>query len=192
MAHSYPLIKDFRNCRRDDFVEAAKEHEMWRPSLAGDVVARIAESRQKRVRFALGTLGYAVAASLVINVAFVTGFAGRAIDALRVAPDFRYATTQSITLEHRPPAAAEPAPAMVTIDSVARRGAHVRDERPRQKMKSGGTAGSRPATDVIEGLAIWKDQESAARDVAQIERRCESAVDAVFTSEKPCPSPEGR
>jgi hypothetical protein len=25
MPHSYPLIKDFRNCTRDDFVEAAKE-----------------------------------------------------------------------------------------------------------------------------------------------------------------------
>lgn len=25
MAHSYPLIKDFRNCSRDDFMEAAKE-----------------------------------------------------------------------------------------------------------------------------------------------------------------------
>jgi uncharacterized membrane protein len=25
MAHSYPLFKDFRNCTRDDFVEAAKE-----------------------------------------------------------------------------------------------------------------------------------------------------------------------
>ena len=25
MAHSYPLIKDFRNCTLDDFVEAAKE-----------------------------------------------------------------------------------------------------------------------------------------------------------------------
>jgi uncharacterized membrane protein len=25
MAHSYPLIKDFKNCSRDDFVEAAKE-----------------------------------------------------------------------------------------------------------------------------------------------------------------------
>ena len=25
MAHSYPLIRDFKNCRHDDFVEAAKE-----------------------------------------------------------------------------------------------------------------------------------------------------------------------
>jgi putative zinc finger protein len=175
-----------------EFVEAASEHETWRPSLAGDVRARIAESRQKRVRFAVGTLGYAVAASLVINIAFVTGFAGRAIDALRVVPDFRYATTQPIAFEHRPRAAVEPAPAMVPIERVARRAAHVRVERPRQKMKSGGNAGSRPASDAIEGLALWKDAESAARDVAQIERRCESAVDAVFTPEEPCPSPESR
>ena len=175
-----------------EFVDAARERETWRPSIAGDVGARIAESRQKRVRLALGTLGYAVAASLVVNVAFVTGFAGRAIDALRVAPDFRYATTQSITLEHRPPAAAEPAPAIVTIERVARRTAHVRDERPQQKMKTGGTAGSRPAPDAIAGLAIWNDGLSAARDVAQIERRCESAVDAVFTPEEPCPPPESR
>jgi len=175
-----------------DFVEAASEHETWRPSLAGDVRARIAESRQKRVRFAVGTLGYAVAASLVINVAFVTGFAGRAIDALRVVPDFRYATTQSITLEHRPPAAVEPAPAMVTIDRVARRVTHVREERSQQKIKTGETAGSRSTSDVIEGLAILNDDGSATRDVAQIARRCASAVDAVFTPEEPCPSPEPR
>jgi hypothetical protein len=37
-------------------------------------------------------------------------------------------------------------------------------------------------------LSIWDEADAAKRDVAQLER-CQSAVDAVFAPEEPCPLP---
>ncbi len=169
-------------------MESAGARETWQPSLAGDVYRRIAESRRRCWRAGLGTLGYAVAASLVLNVAFVTGFAGRALDALRVVPDFRYSATQPITLERRPVAVA-PQVAPLGLVHRARRAASVRAMRPQrrgppqEKIANAGAAGA------IQGLAIWDASDAAKRDVAQIERRCESPADTVFASEEPCPLP---
>jgi len=82
---------------------------------------------------ALLPLGYAVAASLVLNVAFVTGFAGRALDALRVVPDFRYSATQSITLEHRPVVMTSQVAPFGLMRRAGRHEANLRAMRPRQQ-----------------------------------------------------------
>jgi hypothetical protein len=58
-------------------VAAARDGESWRPSIDRPVLARIREERTQRSRFAVGLLGWAAACSIAINVAFVTGFAGR-------------------------------------------------------------------------------------------------------------------
>jgi hypothetical protein len=172
------------------WVEEAGAHETWRPSVAGDVNRRIADSRQKRWRFTLGTLGYAVAASLAINVAFVTGFAGRAIDALRVVPDYRYSATQPITIERRPPVvAAAPQPFNFTIVRSRSHEAKVRVGRPERAPSAQEKAADAAAAEAIHGLAIWNDGEPAGRDVAQVDSRCATAADAVFNGDEPCPLP---
>lgn len=51
--------------------------ETWRPSIDRRVVTRIRETQSKRSRFTVGLLGWAAAASIAVNVFFVTGFAGR-------------------------------------------------------------------------------------------------------------------
>jgi len=172
------------------WVDAAVAHETWQPSVAGDINRRIAESRQRRWRFTLGTLGYAVAASLAINVAFVTGFAGRAIDALRVVPENHYAATQRITLEHRPRVvAAASQPAHFTIVRSLRHEARVRDGRPQRGRSVEEKAADAAAAEAIHGLAIWDESDAGRRDVAQAELLCASAVDAVFGADEPCPPP---
>jgi len=177
-----------------EFVASAAARETWQPSVARDVAARIAESRQKRVRFAVGTLGYAVAASIVLNVAFVTGVGGRAIDALRVSPEYRYAATQRLTLERRPPAVAA-APVLLQIDiRNARPGTFsVRAKSPQKKRYVTPLAPLRTPPDVVAGLALWGDSDSTRRDVAaQFDLRCGNAVETGFVTDEPCSGPTDR
>ena len=177
-----------------EFVASAAARETWQPSVARDVSVRIAESRQKRVRFAVGSLGYAVAASIVLNVAFVSGFGGRAIEALRVAPEFRYATTQRLTLERRPPAvAAAPVSQYVDIRNAPARAFYVRAKSPQKKVYLAPLAPLQTPPDIAATLALWTDGDSTRRDVAvQFERRCEQVVDAGFATGEPCSGPTDR
>jgi len=170
-----------------EVVEDAGRSETWQPSVAADVNGRIAESRQRRWRLGIGTLGYAVAASLAVNVLFVSGFAGRAIDALRVTPEHNYSATQPITIERRAKAVAAAAPARLTLERKARRAIDAYHVRP-EKMKSERAVGD-PSADAIAGLSVWDDADAGKRDVAQLDGRCEGSVDAVFVSDEPCPVP---
>ena len=58
-------------------IAAERESETWRPSIDRRVVTRIREAQSKHSRFTVGLLGWAAAASIAVNVFFVTGFAGR-------------------------------------------------------------------------------------------------------------------
>jgi hypothetical protein len=68
-------------------VEAAREVETWRPSVDRALLGRIHDAQKRRSRFTVGALGWAAAISIAVNVAFVTGFAGRLDGALRGAPE---------------------------------------------------------------------------------------------------------
>lgn len=58
-------------------IAAERDGETWRPSVDRRVVARIREAQSNRSRLTVGLLGWAAAASIAVNVFFVTGFAGR-------------------------------------------------------------------------------------------------------------------
>ena len=77
-------------------VETAREGETWRPSVDRIILERIHDTQKQRSRFTVGALGWAAAISIAVNVAFVTGFAGRLDGALRGAPE----TTTDVAAPH--------------------------------------------------------------------------------------------
>jgi len=60
----------------------AREGEDWRPSVSDAVMSRVREVRTRNSRLVFGALGYAAALSIVLNIALVTGVAGRVYDSL--------------------------------------------------------------------------------------------------------------
>jgi hypothetical protein len=62
-------------------VAAGRDGVTWRPSVDRPILARVRDERMRRSRFAVGALGWAAACSIAVNVAFVTGFAGKVGDA---------------------------------------------------------------------------------------------------------------
>jgi hypothetical protein len=155
------------------FVDAARRSERWQPSLSGELDERLRSRRETRSRRTFATLGLGIVASLALNVLFVSGVAGRALDALRVAPDTAPVSGTRLTLEHRPPraslaGAAAPAP---------RRSAQAVRERH-----------SPAAPEVVAGLAL------APADSATLsrEKRCAATSESLDAGREPCPaSPAG-
>jgi hypothetical protein len=165
-----------------EIVGSAAESETWRPSMCDDIVARIGERHTKRTRFAITTIGYAVAASIALNIAFVSGFGGRALDAMRVTPQYSYSPTQRITLEHRPkvvPVAAAPAPVGPRRSALAGLGRTSRAD-------SGHAAIDKAPPDIFAGLAM---DGSPARSVAvEVPPACETDLERVEIHPTPCRS----
>ncbi len=175
---------DCAQCRADwslgsvrDLIEGASSSEVWRPSVASGVRQLLAEAGSRRGRRVVTTFGYAIAASLALNVLFVTGFAGRALDAVRQAPEF-YSQTQRITLERRPqrsataslertqPVAADPVRGKLSAHK------HITPKPP------SATKSADSVPDVLAGLSIWSgddDREIAAK----FERDCVPALQDV-------------
>jgi hypothetical protein len=58
-------------------VTRARARETWRPSIANLVLDRIAGTRKSRFRFTVGALGWAVAISIVFNLALASGLSMR-------------------------------------------------------------------------------------------------------------------
>jgi hypothetical protein len=142
-------------------VATARDGESWRPSVDRPVLTRIRDERMKRSQFAVGALGWAAAFSIAINVAFVTGFAGRLAGAFDVdsAPPSVAATPFGVRL---------PPETFVTIKRrllrpsetpvVARH--EVRPKRPATLAAALHTSpraivpGTGPAPDVFAGLQL--------------------------------------
>ena len=141
-----------------DVIRAARESERWQPGASDEVRTRLREGRERGTRRTLITLGYGIAASLVLNVAFVSGFGARALDALRVTPGTAYAASTRITLERRPRAAllAQPAARAVVATVVARRpAARLPVLRPRGPRSPAHALAAPPEPpDAFGGLAI--------------------------------------
>ncbi len=144
-----------------DAVATARDGESWRPSVDRPILARIRDERMKRSRFAVGALGWAAACSIAINVAFVTGFAGRLAGALDQdsAPPAVAATPFGVRL---PPE---------TFVTIKRRLLHTsgvpvvarREFRPKRAATLAAALhtsaraivpGSAPAPDIFAGLAL--------------------------------------
>lgn len=168
-------------------IEKAGATEVWRPSISGDVLERAHATSARRRHRVLTTFGYAIAASLVLNVAFVSGFAGRALDALRVASEYTYSPVGSITLERRPPAIAaareelrsKPASRALKTQALAHADRlHASKAPPKDDV-----------AEILGGLAIWGN-ESGSRSVAStFDARCVERTATTAVVPQPCRSP---
>jgi hypothetical protein len=166
-------------------VEAVAQSETWRPSMTDEILERIHERHTKRTRFTITTIGYAVVASIVLNVAFVSGFGGRAIDALRITPRIAYSATQPIRIEHRPKVAlvvngvsALVGPRRAALAAVARK-----NIRPASQAAASDDIGP---PDVFDGL---RADESGARNVAAgYPPVCAADLERVAVRPEPCRS----
>lgn len=70
-------------------IAAARDDESWRPALDNLIAGRIRDSRARRSTFTVRALGWAVAASIVINVAFASGFTAHLATAFRETGEAR-------------------------------------------------------------------------------------------------------
>jgi hypothetical protein len=173
-----------------ELVENAASSETWRPSMTGEIVSSIQERHSKRTRFAITTIGYAIAASIALNVAFVSGFGGRALDAMRVTPNDNFSVSQRIRLEHRPKpvtiVAAASAPAGPRRSKVAALRAHA------GKVTPDVTAADEvESPDVFAGLTA--DGNGARSVASEFPQACDTDLEGVSLRPEPCrPMPADR
>lgn len=167
-------------------VERASAGEVWRPSISDEILGRVQATKVRHHRRILTTFGYAIAASVVLNVAFVSGFAGRALDALRSVPEYTYSPVGSITLERRAPqiaAASEPSRSKSPKHSAKPRAFARTDHAGAVKTPAGVDV-----PDVLSGLAIW-ETGSGERSVASVsDVRCGERAQTAPAVPQPCNS----
>jgi hypothetical protein len=147
-----------------ELIARASAAENWRPDVAGTTLQRARERRSKRMRFTFGALSYAVALSLVINIALASGTGSWLWNAL--SPDVEApanVASQPIELEPRP---APEAPARVT--KPLHRHPAATPRKHRSQAVAAAPAGPREAPagvpDLLAGLGL--DGHSPARSVA--------------------------
>ena len=166
-----------------DAVAAASAAEVWRPSVSDEVYRSVQATKVRRRRRIVSTFSYAIAASVILNVAFVSGFAGRALDALRSLPEYTYSPVGTITLEHR---AAKIASLVTSQSKPAAR------SKPRAFSRAARPAPNPPAndsfSDVFSGIAVLENG-SGRRSVASAQdRRCAERAEATPVVPQSCNS----
>jgi hypothetical protein len=106
-------------------IEAAREAETWRPRVDRAVLGRIRDSRSSRFRVTIGALGWAIALSIVLNVALASGLSGRFAGAFRQTGEAASdGTAMKFRLESPAPRralAARPAPRQSDVAVVPHR-----------------------------------------------------------------------
>ncbi len=181
-------------------IALASESERWRP--AQPIVERLRSRRSARARVTLGALGWAVALSLVINVAFVSGIGARVGGAfLSVAVPESDVASMPITLEsaHRDRVALA-VPALNTWRARIARG--VRRPHPRRPnvppiaVRDPRSAPAHEPTlaeipDLLAGIDLYGDG-STHRALAAAPLPRGSAHDEDRTSLRPCRGADGR
>jgi hypothetical protein len=190
-------------------IAGARDAETWRPSVDDAVARRIREARSSRFGITVGALGWAVALSIVLNVAVVSGLSGRIHDAFRPASDAAAdPSAMRIELEPRHVAAAVPVPprrARVVLGSPPRHRASAavavaRAASPAPVAGDGGADDALPAAavdvpNVLAGLGVDGAQPDDAKHVAA-RNRCDrpsaddgDAATAPADRPVPCPGP---
>jgi hypothetical protein len=176
-------------------VGEARESERWQPSLGRELAERLRSRRETRSRRTFASLGFGIVASLALNVLFVSGVAGRAVDALRVAPDPAPLAGTRLTLEERrtpraraaAPAAAPrrlaalPPPAPPRALAPVTRAPVAGSQRTERRVRE---AQPPAAPEVVAGLAL------APGDVATLnpEERCAASAASLDAAPAPCPA----
>lgn len=170
-------------------VARAEDAERWSPSLESAVAERIRQRRSATFKTATSALAYAIGASVIVNVAFVSGFAGHALDALRVAPDYRYASVQHITLEHRPKPQMQIATLRrqtVTLTFVSHPQRFTGAPDPTGRLRAAAVARTSPAREVPSGLRLDADPADS-QTLAFMTQLCGEPAANVASSDAPFP-----
>ncbi len=183
----------------------ARDAETWRPSVDDAVGRRIRASQRSRFRVTIGALGWGVALSIVINVAFISGLSGHIHDAFANGPEAA-SNVQSmrIELEQKAPVEATAVPDVriaavsrarprvrVVVGAVprpasARAAAEPSDVVPDARAALEAEAAAVP--DVLAGLGLDGSSSDAAKHVA-VRPRCETPTRSDGTSSDTPPEP---
>jgi hypothetical protein len=150
--------------------EAGRAAECWRPSVGTAVERRIRETRRSRMRLSVGALGWCVAVSLAVDLAFAGGFASRFARALDARAQAPAVTAAAPARPAAPPLAGPPRVA-------ARR--PLAGHRPHASFRVAARPHSAPpdspalvpaaeaaVPDVLAGLDLYGKARHAARSVA--------------------------
>jgi hypothetical protein len=173
----------------------ARDAETWRPSVDDAVGRRIRASQRSRFHVTIGALGWAVALSIVLNVAFVSGLSGHIHDAFEngeeAASNVR---SMKIELERKAPVEAPAVPVVRVAAAVSRprHRSHVvaaavsrpvapaadaaANEDP-SDPRAGLEAAAATVPDVLAGLGLDGSSPDAAKHVA-VQPRCEAPLHA--------------
>ena len=190
------------------FVETTRDAESWRPSMRDAVFARIHERRLGHSRAATGALGWAFAASVVLNAAVVSGAAGSLGRALRDRESSSDVVASHVRIEKaRSAGVPTPLPLPAVYHSV-----RVREAMPRAHtriaaapahltrvpLSQSGPASVAPppipktaealeasVDDILEGLDVAAAHGLAAAPLA----RCGANAEQALTPPDPCETP---
>lgn len=160
------------SARVRDVIASARDAESWRPSLRDAVFARIHERRSGGSRRAIGALGWAFAASVVLNAAVVSGVAGGLGHALRdressdiVASHIRFDAPRPIVV-----------PTPLPRIAVARVALAHEPSAPQPSAEPGSTIS-------------WRDSISPTGGVSPPRRSRAATLRKAMPSHRPCPAP---
>jgi hypothetical protein len=174
-------------------VERARDAETWRPSVDDAVGRRIRASQRSRFGVTIGALGWAVALSIVLNVAFVSGLSGHIHDAFENGEEAASnVPAMRIELEQKAPVRVTVAP-VVRVAAAAprmRRRPHLLAAAPARAARADTATADVPGAyesdprasleaeaatvpDVLAGLGLDDASPDAAKHVA-VRPRCET------------------
>jgi hypothetical protein len=167
-----------------DAVAAASTGEVWRPSVSDQVYRSVQATKVLQRRRIVSTFAYAIAASVALNIAFISGFAGRALDTLRSLPEYTYSPVGTITLEHRVPKIAS----IATAQSEPR----ARHSKPRALARPDRLAPNLSASDgvpdVFSGIAVLENGSGERSVAAASGARCAERTETTSVVPQPCNS----
>lgn len=169
-------------CREDggsllplrDIVAGAAAREVWRPSIASGVRERVHQTHAAARNRTLTTFAYAIGVSLALNVLFVSGFAGRALDVMRATPEYAYAQIQRITFERRRAPIVAVARSAAGPQRVATSAAAIAVHPSKPSLMALRRSAVAEASNLLEGLTL--DDPSSRSVALRAPARCAPSV----------------
>jgi hypothetical protein len=141
-------------------VTQARRTETWRPSIANLVLDRIRGTRKSRFRFTVGALGWAVAISIVFNLALASGLSMR-FGSTPADDASSNVTAMTLDLESPAPRAMHPA-------AIEHRPAHVAIARRHTLSPQSATIAERTNAAKAEAAAEAAASNAASDDVDRV------------------------
>ncbi len=141
-------------------VTQARRTETWRPSIANLVLDRIRGTRKSRFRFTVGVLGWAVAISIVFNLALASGLSMRFGSS---TPDDTSSNVTAMTLDLE-----SPAPRAVQPTAIEHHRVRVAIARHRARSQQSATIAERVNAAKADAAAEAAAANSASDDANHV------------------------